>query len=56
MIPIGSQQKANVEKLIDYYYDPAVAAEVAAWVNYITPVDGAKEAMDEIDESSSRTS
>jgi spermidine/putrescine transport system substrate-binding protein len=49
MIPIGSQQKANVEKMIDYYYDPAVAAEVAAWVNYITPVAGAQDAMAEID-------
>jgi spermidine/putrescine transport system substrate-binding protein len=49
MIPIGSQQKANVEKLIDYYYDPAVAAEVAAWVNYITPVAGAQDAMADID-------
>lgn len=51
MIPIGSQQKSNVEKLIDYYYDPAVAAEVAAWVNYITPVAGAQEAMAELDPS-----
>ena len=34
---------------MNYYYDPAVAAEVAAWVNYITPVAGAKEAMMDID-------
>ena len=26
--------------LIDYYYDPTVAAELAAWVNYICPVVG----------------
>ena len=25
---------------MDYYYDPEVAAEVAAWVNYICPVAG----------------
>ncbi|MEV8360433.1 spermidine/putrescine ABC transporter substrate-binding protein [Microbacterium sp. NPDC076895] len=49
MIPIGSQQKTNVETLIDYYYQPEVAAEVAAWVNYITPVVGAQEAMTDID-------
>ncbi len=49
MIPIGSQQKTNVETLIDYYYQPEVAAEVAAWVNYITPVVGAQEAMADID-------
>lgn len=51
MIPIGSSQKSNVESLIDYYYQPEVAAEVAAWVNYITPVVGAREAMEQIDPS-----
>jgi len=49
VIPIGSPRKANAEKLIDYYYQPEVAAEVAAWVNYITPVQGAKEAAVKID-------
>jgi spermidine/putrescine transport system substrate-binding protein len=49
VIPIGSTRKANAEKLIDYYYQPEVAAEVAAWVNYITPVEGAKEAAVAID-------
>jgi spermidine/putrescine transport system substrate-binding protein len=48
MIPIGSTHKSNTEKLIDYYYDPTVAAQVAAWVNYITPVEGAKQAMEAI--------
>lgn len=45
LVPIGSPRKKNVETLIDYYYEPAVAAEVAAWVNYITPVVGAQDAM-----------
>lgn len=49
VIPIGSPRKANAQKLIDYYYEPEVAAEVAAWVNYITPVQGAKEAAVKID-------
>ncbi|MBN9606624.1 MAG: spermidine/putrescine ABC transporter substrate-binding protein [Actinomycetales bacterium] len=49
LIPIGSTHKKNAETLIDYYYQPEVAAEVAAWVNYITPVVGAKEAMMDID-------
>ncbi|MEY2850043.1 MAG: hypothetical protein RI885_2710 [Actinomycetota bacterium] len=49
VIPIGSSRKANAESLIDYYYQPEVAAEVAAWVNYITPVAGAKEAAAAID-------
>jgi len=37
--------KANGEKLINYYYDPAVAAEVAAYVNYVCPVKGAQAEM-----------
>lgn len=49
VVPIGSPVKSNVEELINYYYDPAVAAEVAAYVNYITPVVGAKEAAAAID-------
>jgi spermidine/putrescine transport system substrate-binding protein len=49
VIPIGSEKKSAAEELINYYYQPEVAAEVAAWVNYITPVVGAKEAMVAID-------
>jgi spermidine/putrescine transport system substrate-binding protein len=48
LIPIGSPHKTNAEKLINYYYDPVVAAEVAAYVNYICPVEGAQEAMKNI--------
>ncbi|MBH0116280.1 spermidine/putrescine ABC transporter substrate-binding protein [Salinibacterium sp. NG253] len=49
MVPIGSGAKSNVEEMINYYYDPEVAAEVAAYVNYITPVSGAQEAAAAID-------
>lgn len=49
LVPMGSAHKTNAEKLIDYYYDPAVAAEVAAYVNYICPVEGAREEMEKID-------
>ncbi len=49
LVPIGSSRKANAETLMNYYYEPEVAAEVAAWVNYITPVVGAKEAAAAID-------
>jgi spermidine/putrescine transport system substrate-binding protein len=48
VIPSTSEKKADVEKLINYYYEPEVAAEVAAYVNYITPVQGAQEAMAKI--------
>ena len=51
MVPIGSPHKTNAEKLFNFYYEPAIAAEVAAWVNYICPVEGAKEEMEKIDPS-----
>jgi spermidine/putrescine transport system substrate-binding protein len=51
IIPIGSPHKKNAEILMNYYYTPAVAAKVAAYVNYICPVKGAKEEMEKIDPS-----
>jgi spermidine/putrescine transport system substrate-binding protein len=51
VVPIGSKRKTNAETLMNYYYEPEVAAEVAAYVNYITPVEGAKEAMEKVDKS-----
>ena len=44
-----AEAKANAEKLINYYYEPAVAAEVAAYVNYVCPVMGAQAEMEKID-------
>lgn len=49
MVPVGSPRKTNAERLMNFYYDPAVAAEVAAYVNYICPVEGAYEEMLNID-------
>ena len=49
MVPIGSAHKANAEKLMNYYLEPENAATVAAYVNYICPVEGAREAMEAID-------
>lgn len=49
MVPIGAPHKANAEALMDFYYDPENAATVAAYVNYICPVQGAREAMEKID-------
>ena len=48
VVPMGSPRKKNAETLMNYYYEPEVAAEVAAWVNYITPVVGAAEAAQEL--------
>lgn len=49
LIPNNATHQANAERWIDYYYEPAVAAQLAAWVNYICPVKGAQEEMEKID-------
>ena len=51
LIPSVAQHKKNAEAVMNYYYDPVVAAEVAAYVQYISPVAGAKDAMADIDPS-----
>ena len=50
LIPLGG----NVElasKFMDFVYDPAIAAQIEAYVNYICPVKGAREILLEQDPS-----
>lgn len=49
MVPITSTHRRNAERVMNYYYDPKVAAQVAAWVNYVCPVQGAQAEMEKID-------
>ncbi len=49
LIPSTATHKKNAEAVMNYYFDPEIAAEVAAWVWYISPVKGAREAMEKID-------
>lgn len=51
IVPNLATHQANAEQWIDYYYEPEVAAKLAAWVNYICPVEGAKQEMEKIDPS-----
>jgi spermidine/putrescine transport system substrate-binding protein len=51
MVPNKADHKANAEAMMNYYYEPEVAATVSAWVNYICPVEGARDAMAKIDKS-----
>jgi spermidine/putrescine transport system substrate-binding protein len=44
-IPKGAPNKGQAERWIDFYYDPTNAATIEAYVNYVCPVAGAKEAM-----------
>ncbi|MFE6935617.1 spermidine/putrescine ABC transporter substrate-binding protein [Streptomyces sp. NPDC057699] len=45
MIPNLAGHKRNAEKLVDHYYEPEVAAELATWVNYVCPVPAAREVL-----------
>ncbi|MGK5738445.1 extracellular solute-binding protein [Micromonospora sp. URMC 103] len=49
LVPNKATHKGNAEQLMDYYYEPAVAAQLAAYVNYICPVQGAQAEMEKID-------
>ncbi|MFK0167783.1 extracellular solute-binding protein [Streptomyces sp. NPDC090306] len=45
MIPNLARHKKNAEELVDYYYRPDIAAELAAWVNYVCPVPAAQDVL-----------
>ncbi|MEU3461793.1 spermidine/putrescine ABC transporter substrate-binding protein [Streptomyces sp. NPDC006733] len=45
MIPNLAEHKSNAEALVDYYYRPEVAAELAAYVNYVCPVPAARDVL-----------
>ena len=44
-IPKGALHKYTAELMINWVYDPAIAAQMAAWIQYVSPVNGAKEAL-----------
>ncbi|KOU69370.1 polyamine ABC transporter substrate-binding protein [Streptomyces sp. XY413] len=45
LVPNLARHKANAEVLVDHYYDPQVAAQLAASVNYVCPVPAAREVL-----------
>jgi spermidine/putrescine transport system substrate-binding protein len=45
LIPIHAKNPVSALKWMDFYYQPQIAAKVADWVNYVTPVPGAKEIL-----------
>ena len=44
-IPVGAPNPEAAQALINYVYDPKVQADIAEWVNYVTPVTGVKRIM-----------
>jgi spermidine/putrescine transport system substrate-binding protein len=44
-IPVGAPHAYTAEKMIDWVYQPEIQADIAAYVNYICPVEGVKEIL-----------
>ncbi|KPI15746.1 hypothetical protein OK074_8532 [Actinobacteria bacterium OK074] len=51
LIPNKARHKTNAEKLMDYYYELKPAAQLAAYINYVCPVEGVKDELAKIDKS-----
>ncbi len=49
VMPIRSPHKKNAETLMNFYYEPEIAAQAADYINYISPVDGVAEVMKDLD-------
>ena len=44
-IPVGAPNPQAAQAFINFVYDPEVQADIAEWVNYVTPVKGVKEIL-----------
>jgi spermidine/putrescine transport system substrate-binding protein len=49
MMPAEVEHPYAAETMFNYLYEPEVAAKLAAYVNYISPVKGAKEVLEKTD-------
>ncbi len=49
LIPKGAANKYTAEVMMDYVYDPVVAAQIADYVFYVSPVKGADAAIKALD-------
>lgn len=45
VIPIGAPNPTAAEAFMNYVYEPEVQANIAEYVNYVTPVEGVKEVL-----------
>ncbi len=45
MIPAKASHPYAAETMMNFVYEPEIAAKICAWVNYISPVEGVKEIL-----------
>src|SRR3954447_23883758 len=48
LIPKGATNKYTAELMMNFVYDPKIAGQIANYVYYVSPVNGAKEALQEL--------
>jgi spermidine/putrescine transport system substrate-binding protein len=48
-IPVGAPNAYTAQKMIDFVYDPEIQAAITAYVNYVPPVKGTREILQEQD-------
>jgi spermidine/putrescine transport system substrate-binding protein len=51
LVPNKADHKANAEALMNFYYDPVNAAQLAAWNYYFCPAKGAQQEIGKFDKS-----
>lgn len=44
-IPVGAPNAYTAQKFINFVYEPEIQADIAAYVNYVTPVKGVQEVI-----------
>ena len=49
LIPKGAENKYTAELMMDYVYDPPIAAQIADYVYYVSPVQGIAEEIAKLD-------
>lgn len=49
LVPAQARHRKNATRLIDHYYELPVAAQLAAYINYVTPVAGVGPELAKID-------
>ncbi len=49
VIPVGAPNTAAALEFMNFVYEPKVQADIAAFVNYVTPVNGVKEILSKRD-------
>jgi spermidine/putrescine transport system substrate-binding protein len=49
VIPVGAPNEAAALEWMNFVYDPEVQADIAEYVNYVTPVEGVEEVLTERD-------